>query len=87
MTQDDIERTKRRLMTVLQRVAPDLVAQLWEVDNVRELPRDIREAIADVLGRECAERGLDEDDELNPYGEELDALIDALGLEPDNERG
>jgi hypothetical protein len=81
MTKDDAERTKRRLMTVLQRLAPDLAADLADVADVGELPRTTREAVVDVLGRERAVRGLDDDGEPNDYGRELDALIEALGLE------
>jgi hypothetical protein len=84
MTNDDADRTKRRLMTDLQRLAPDLAADLAGVADVRELSREDRESIADVLGRECAEHGLDHD-ELNSYGEELDALVSTLGLDADDE--
>jgi hypothetical protein len=34
----------------------------------------------------AAERGFDDDDELNAYGTKLEALIDALGLDSDEER-
>jgi hypothetical protein len=36
--------------------------------------------MVDVIGTECATRGLD-DDRLNRYGEELESLIEALGLD------
>ena len=39
--------------------------------DIAAVPRAIREVAVDVIGRECAARGLDEDDELNAYGEEL----------------
>jgi hypothetical protein len=63
----------------LQRIAPDLVAPLWRVRELRDLPLDVREQIADVLGCEAATRGLDEDEEPNAYGRELGELFDALG--------
>ena len=47
--------TRKRLLAVLSDVAPDLAAELWNVPDGRELPRDTREAIVDVLGHECAE--------------------------------
>ena len=65
----------------IKRLAPDLAAQLWRVEDPRELPEEVRGAIVDVLGHECAERGLDADDEPNEYGRELDALVDSLGLD------
>jgi hypothetical protein len=55
-------------------------------EDVADVPRTAREAMVDIIGRECAARGLDENDELNRYGEELESLIAALGLESDDER-
>jgi hypothetical protein len=72
---------RARLIALLTRLAPDLAATLWAVHDVRALPRDTREAICDVLGHECADRGLDANEELNAYGHELDALVAALGLD------
>jgi hypothetical protein len=40
-----------------------------------------REAICDALGYEAARRGLDANQSPNDYGRELDALIEALGLD------
>jgi len=40
----------------------------------------VRGEIADVLGSEAAERGLDQEDAPNAYGVELGALFDALAL-------
>ena len=71
---------ERRLAVVLQRIAPDLVAPLWRVRRLRDLPVDVRGEIADVLGYEAASRGLDEDEEANAYGVELGELFDALAL-------
>ena len=71
---------RARLAVVLQRIAPDLVAALWRVRELRELPLETRETIADLLGNEAASRGLDEDEEPNAYGEELGELFEALGL-------
>jgi hypothetical protein len=65
---------------VLQRIAPDLAAPLWRVRTLRELPLAVRGQIANVLGREAASHGLDEDEEPNAYGVELGALFNALGL-------
>ena len=75
---------RSRLIALLVRLAPDLAAQLWSARDVAAVPRDVREAAVDVIGRECAARGLDEDDELNAYGEELESLVDALGLDEDS---
>jgi hypothetical protein len=71
---------RARLAIVLQRLAPDLAAPLWRVRTLRELPLKVRGQIANVLGREAAERGLDEDENPNAYGVELGELFDALGL-------
>jgi len=80
-----VNATKReersRLAVILQRLAPDLAAELGKVEDVRDLPREVREAIVDVLGHECAERGLDRDEELNAHGREIEALIEGLGLD------
>ena len=56
------------------------MAHLWQVRELRELPLDVRETIADLLGCEAASRGLDEDEMPNAYGVELGELFDALGL-------
>jgi hypothetical protein len=71
---------RARLAAVLQRIAPDLVSSLWQVREPRELPVDVRETIADLLGCEAASRGLDRDEVPNAYGVELGELFDALGL-------
>jgi len=72
---------RTRLIALLMRLAPDLAAELWRVRDMRELPRDVREAIVDVLGHEAADRGLGADEEPNAYGRELDALVAALGFD------
>jgi len=74
----------KRLLAVLSDVAPGLAVVLWNGRDIRELPRNIREAICDALRFEAARRGLDANEEPNAYGRELDALIEALGLQ--NER-
>jgi hypothetical protein len=56
---------RKRLLAILSEVAPNLAAELWNVRDVRELPRGTREGICDALGHEAARRGLDEEDELN----------------------
>jgi hypothetical protein len=71
---------RTRLAVVLRHIAPDLVAPLWRVRELRELPFEKRELIADVLSYEAAAHGLDEDEEPNEYGRELAALFEALGL-------
>jgi hypothetical protein len=55
------------------------VAPLWRVRELRELPFEKRELIANVLGYEAAAHGLDRDEVPNIYGEELGELFDALG--------
>jgi len=71
---------RARLARVLHRIAPGLVALLWPVRKLRELPVEVREQIGDVLGCEAAARGLDQDEEPNAYGVALGALFNALGL-------
>jgi hypothetical protein len=61
------ERT--RLAVVLQRIAPDLVAPLWRVRELHDLPLEVREEIGNVLGCEAAAYGLDADQAPNTYGE------------------
>ena len=48
---------------------------------MRELPRGTREAICNALGFDSARRGLDAHEKLNDYGREVEALIEALGLD------
>jgi len=71
---------RKRLAVVLQRIAPHLVAPLWRVRRLRDLPVPVREKIAEVLGSEAASRGLDEDEVPNAYGVELGELFGALAL-------
>ena len=59
---------RRRLLAVLSDADPNLAAELWNVPDVRELPRAIREAICDALGHEAARRGLDANEAPNDYG-------------------
>ena len=66
-------------------LAPDVAAEFWSARHVTDVPRAVREAAIDVIGRECAARGLDDDERLNAYGAELESLVDALGLESDDE--
>jgi hypothetical protein len=70
---------RKRMLAVLSEVDPTLAAALWSVRDVRQLPRDTREAMFDALGHEAARRGLDANETPNAYGRELDTLI-ALGL-------
>src|SRR5262245_40246262 len=53
-------------------LAPQVAQKLWRVDDVREVSREERQVIVDVL---CAERGFD--DELNASR----SCSDALGLD------
>jgi hypothetical protein len=52
--------------------------------DIRELLADVRGAIADVIGHEAAEQGLDRDGNPNRLGRELDEP-EALGLESSDE--
>jgi len=72
---------RKRLLAVLSDVAPELAVALWNDRDVRDLPRHIRLAICDVLGREASRRGLDASEERNAYGRELDAVVEALALD------
>jgi hypothetical protein len=71
---------RTRLIALPTRLAPDVAGDVWRVRDVRELPREVREDIYDLLGYECAEHGLDHEDRLTEYGRELDGLAEALGL-------
>jgi hypothetical protein len=70
----------KRLPAVLSEVVPDLAVVLWNDRDIRELPRNIREAICDALGFDATRRGLDANEEPNAYGRELEVLVAALGL-------
>src|SRR5262249_34534355 len=51
---------------------------LYQLVCDHELPPEIRGAMIDVLGYECADYGLTADERLNAYGRELDALVAAI---------
>jgi len=69
---------RKRLLAVLSDVAPDLAVALWNDRDIRELPRNIREAICAALGFEAARRGLDANEQPNAYGRELNDLASLL---------
>jgi len=72
---------KARLYSLLLKLAAeDLAVQVDRVADVCDLPLGVRGEIADVLGHEAALRGFDRYDRRTRYGEELDGLIEALGL-------
>jgi hypothetical protein len=75
---------KARLYSLLLKLAAeDLAVQVDRMADVRRLPVEVRDEIADVLGHEAALRGFDRYDRRTRYGEELGGLIKALGLVAD----
>ena len=70
----------QRIVTVLQRRAPALAAQVILVQDVSELPRSVRAEVVNVLTNELCEYGLEPDYEPNEHGLEVETLIDACEL-------
>ena len=70
----------QRIVTVLQRRAPALAAQVILVQDVSELPRSVRVEVVNVLINELCEYGLQPDYEPNEHGLEVETLIDACEL-------
>ena len=67
----------RRIKEILLNRGSALVSQVEDVYAISKLPHKLRQQIAEQLGDELCERGLNPDDEPNDYGLELEDLIDA----------
>ena len=82
---EQIEATQRILVILKQR-SSILAQRVSEVSNIRDLPRNIRVAIVEEeLADELMSKGLNDNDEHNKYGIEIEDLIDACGLAWDDE--
>lgn len=83
-TQGQKEAT-RRIEQILRERGSWLADEVAKVQNVRQLPRSVREQIVDTLGEEFSEKGLRPDGEPNAYGLEIEDLTNACGLAWDKE--
>jgi len=70
----------RRIKEVIARRSATLFSQLQRTSLITQLPLALREAIVEELIGEFTERGLREDGEPNPYGLEVEEMIDACDL-------
>ncbi len=70
----------RRLVAVLDHIAPTLAARVRCCDDVSTLAADVRQIVGAVLAHEAGAHGIGRDGRPNSYGEELNALVTALGL-------
>jgi hypothetical protein len=75
------EQKTRLYRLLLHLEAEHLAVQLGRVADVAELPLTVRGEMADVLGNEAALHGFDRYGRPNAYGDELDVLVEALGVE------
>jgi hypothetical protein len=67
-----------RLAQIVERGEPPAMSLLPLLEQ-RQLTEDERERLRGIVADELVERGLDDEDEPNTYGLELERLIDALG--------
>jgi hypothetical protein len=67
-----------RLAQIVERREPPAMSVLPLLEK-RQLTEDERELLRGLVADELVERGLDEKDQPNAYGLELERLIDALG--------
>jgi hypothetical protein len=74
--------TAGRIREVLARRRSPLEAEVADVPDIRDLPRGVRERVAEELTREQRERGYDPGGRLDHYGEEIQDLLDACDLGP-----
>ena len=75
---DELPGLMELLREVVDRHGPELRPLLDRV-GTHPLSRDEREALRGALADELVARGLDDDDEPNAYGLEIEAAIDRLG--------
>ena len=78
-TRSQLEATQR-IAAILDQQGSPLANVVHRVDDIRTLPRPVREHIVDALGEEFAASGIESNGEPNAYGLELEALTDACGL-------
>ena len=83
-TRRQLEATQR-IATILGQQGAPLAHVVHGVEDIRTLPRPVRERIVDALGEEFATRGIESSGEPNAYGLELEALTDACGLAWDDQ--
>jgi len=70
----------KKIAEILHRRSSQYCKNVEDVDDVRSLPKSIREAVVQVLADELCENGLAADSEPTQYGLVVEALIDACGL-------
>jgi len=75
----------RRIEQILRERGSSLAEDVAKVDDVRQIPRPLREQIVDELGEEFSGKGLGPDGEPNTYGLEIEDLTDACALAWDKE--
>lgn len=74
------EEVTRRIAQILRDRHSALADDVAKVQDVRELPHNIRKQIVSELGEEFSAKGLQSDGEPNAYGLEMEDLTDACGL-------
>jgi hypothetical protein len=76
------EQRAKLFRLLLKLEAEDLAVKLGRVTDARELPVTVRGEMAEVLGHEAAPHGYDRFGRPDRYGDELDALVEALAWSP-----
>jgi hypothetical protein len=71
---------REEIVKILKKRSSPLVKFLDSVEDMLQLPRDIRLKVVDELGDEFCLKGLKADSEPNAYGLEIESLIDACKI-------
>jgi hypothetical protein len=78
---------KNRIEDILKKRNSPLISYVKNTDYIGLLPYEIRKLIAEELGDEICERGINNTgSELNNYGIELDDLIDICIYDDNNKK-
>jgi len=68
------------ILKILEKRASSLVKPFKGVEDILQLPKDIRLKVVDELSDEFCLKGLKEDGEPNSYGLVIETLIDACKI-------
>ena len=80
MSTERIRRKTLRIGEIIANKNPSISKQIFSVGDVQKLPREVRKIIVEELGNELCSKGLNQNDEPNDYGLEIEDLIDTCDL-------
>jgi hypothetical protein len=76
MTSKNKKQIVLHIEEILHKLDSPLVQYLRSVNDIKELPHDIRKQIANKLGDELCSKGFNDDYEPNEYGLKIEDMID-----------